>query len=262
MVNLAKIMALVLMALAGLMLFAFELKPIGYLPLAASLLIAAVIDSRMLRDLSLVAIGVIIVSLVPVTTDISYGHMLQMGLAMIAAVGLPYVISRYVYKDYLIRFPFGFKEPWGKSKWLYLALVVVVGYFIMPLYMIGTGMYQNWPAASDASSIFRLFLGTNALGIWDELFFICIVFVVFSRYAGFWVANLLQAVLFTSFLYELGFEGIGPIMIYLFALTQGYIFMRTHSVFYLLCVHLTFDFILFLVLLHAHNRELFPIFLY
>lgn len=88
------------------------------------------------------------------------------------------------------------------------------------------------------------------------------MFVVFSRYVGFWTTNLLQAVLFTSFLYELGFEGIGPLMIYAFALTQGYIFLKTHSVFYLLCVHLTFDFILFLVLLHAHNRELFPVFLY
>lgn len=252
----------VLMALSGLLLFALEQKIAGYAVLLASLLAARLIDKELLRDLSLVAIGVFIVSLVPVTTDISFGHMLQMGLAMTAAVALPYLVSRYVYRDYLIRFPFGFKEPWHRAKWFYILLVLVVGYFLMPLYLIGTGMYANWPAANDASSIIRLFIGTNALGTWDELFFICVVFVVFSKHVNFWTANLLQAVLFTSFLYELGFEGVGPFMIYLFALTQGYIFVRTHSVFYLLCVHLLFDFIMFLVLLHAHNREFLPIFLY
>lgn len=250
------------MALSGFALFALEQRIGGYAALVLSLGLARLHSMQLVRDLSLVAIGVFIVSLVPVTTDISYGHMVQMGLAMIGAVAIPYAVSRYVYKDHLIRFPFGFKDPWGKAKWSYLALVIVVGYFVMPLYMIGTGMYTNWPAATDADAILRLFVGTNALGTWDELFFICIVFVVFSRYVSFWVANALQAVLFTSFLYELGFEGIGPVMIYAFALTQGYIFLKTHSVFYLLCVHLTFDFILFLVLLHAHNRELFPIFLY
>lgn len=256
------IVPLILTSLAGLLLFGFEQKLPGYASLGAALASAYLIDKKFFRDLLLVAIGVFVVSLVPVTTDISYLHMFQMALAMTAAVGIPYAISRYAYKDHLIKFPLGFKEPWGKEKWLYLGLVFIVGFFVLPFYMISTGMYTNWPAASDASTVFRLFLGTNALGIWDELFFICTVFVVFRKYVSFWAANMLQAVLFTSFLYELGFEGIGPFMIYLFALTQGYIFKKTHSLFYLLCVHLLFDFILFLVLLHAHNRDFLPIFLY
>lgn len=256
------IIPLVLLAIAGLLLFGLEQKLAGYGALLASVVSAAFIGRELLRDVVLVAIGVMIVSFVPVTTDISYSHMLQMGLAMTAAVGIPYLISRFIYKDYSIKFPFGFKEPWSKEKWLYLGLVLVVGYLIMPIYLIGTGMYVNWPAVNDASSIFRLFLGTNALGIWDELFFICTVFALFWKHIGFWKANILQAVLFTSFLYELGFEGVGPFMIYLFALTQGYIFKKTHSLFYLLCVHLLFDFILFLVLVHAHNRDFLPIFFY
>lgn len=257
-----KIVPLILLSLSGVLLFAFEQKIAGYLLLSLGLVSSSIIDTRLFRDMTLVSIGIFIVSLVPVTTDISYSHMLQMGLAMTAAVGVPYVISRYIYKDHSIKFPFGFREPWHKEKWLYLGLVLMVGYFIMPLYLIGTGMYTNWPAADDASSVFRLFVGTNALGIWDELFFICTVFALFWKHVGFWKANILQAVLFTSFLYELGFEGYGPIMIYLFALTQGYIFKTTHSLFYLLCVHLLFDFILFLVLLHAHSRELLPVFIY
>ena len=251
-----------LTALSALLLFAFEQKMAGYTAMASSLLLSYVVSKELARDLLLVAIGVFIVSLVPVTTDISYLHMFQMGLAMIAAVGIPYAISRFVYKDHSIRFPWNFREPWGKNKLGYIALVFVVGWFVLPLYMISTGVYQNWPAATNPSSVFRLFLGTNALGIWDELFFICTVFVIFSKYLSFWRANILQAVLFTSFLYELGFEGIGPLLIYVFALTQGYIFKTTHSLFYLLCVHLLFDFILFLVLIHAHTREWLPFFFY
>jgi membrane protease YdiL (CAAX protease family) len=140
--------------------------------------------------------------------------------------------------------------------------VVVIGYLLLPTYMINTGVYQNWPAASDPQMIARLFVGTNTLGIWDELFFVCTAFTLLRRHLPDWQANLLQAVLFTSFLYELGFHSWGPFLIYLFALVQGYTFKLTKSLSYIVCVHLLFDFILFLVLLHAHNREWVDIFLY
>ncbi len=253
---------LALIALSAFLLFALEKRLAGYGTLVLALAGSAYTSRAMLRDISLVVLGLIIISLVPITTDISFSHMALMGIALGLAVGLPYVISRYVYKDYSIKFPFGFREPWGRAKWSYIALVAVVGYSILPIYMIGTGVYQNWPAASDTSSIIRLFIGTNALGIWDELFFICTVFVIFRKYVSFAWANVLQAVLFTSFLYELGFGSVGPIMIYIFALTQGYIFKITHSLFYLLCIHLLFDFILFLVLIHAHNPSWINIFIY
>ena len=44
-------------------------------------------------------------------------------------------------------------------------------------------------------------------------------------------------------------------MIYPFALVQGWIFKLTGSLAYIVCVHLLFDFVLFLVLVHAHNRH-------
>ena len=37
-------------------------------------------------------------SLVPITTDISWEHMLVMGTAMIVAVTAPYAISRWVFR--------------------------------------------------------------------------------------------------------------------------------------------------------------------
>ena len=47
-----------------------------------------------------------------------------------------------------------------------------------------------------------------------------------------------------------------------FALLQAFIFTRTRSLSYIICVHLLFDFVLFLVLIHAHNRAWIDIFVW
>ncbi len=43
---------------------------------------------------------------------------------------------------------------------------------------------------------------------------------------------------------------------------QGWIFRLTRSLTYIVCVHLLFDLVLFLVLVHAHNRQWLPLFVY
>ena len=54
----------------------------------------------------------------------------------------------------------------------------------------------------------------------------------------------------------------GPLLTMPFALLQGYTFARTRSLTYVVCVHLLFDVVVFLVLVHAHNRGWLAIFLY
>jgi hypothetical protein len=188
--------------------------------------------------------------------------MLVMGTAMILAVGIPYSVSRFISKDYAVRFPLKTGQPWTRGEKLYLPAVLVIGYSLIPAYMIRTGVYANWPAVNDPEGIGRLFVGTNGLGIWDELFFICTAFALLRRHLPDWQANLLQAVLFTSFLWELGFHAWAPFFIFPFALLQARLFTMTKSLAYIVCVHLLFDFVLFLVLIHAHNREWIGIFLY
>ncbi len=256
-----------LVSVSGFLIFALEQRLIGYLVLAAALAMSYFTgktfrDNSLFRDLLLLAVGLLIISAVPITTDISFSHMTIMGAAMILAVGVPYALSRFVFKDHAIRFPILTGQKWNRTERWYLVSVVVIGYLLLPVYMIPTGVYENWPAASDPGSIARLFLGTNVLGIWDELFFICTAFTLLRRHLPDWQANLLQAVLFTSFLWELGFHAWGPLIIFPFALIQAWIFSKTKSLSYIVSVHLLFDFVLFLVLLHAHNREWFAIFLY
>lgn len=252
----------VLLSASGFTLFALENRLVGFTLLAAALVLAGFINRRLLIDLALIAVGLTAMSAVPITTDISTEHMLVMGSAMILAVGIPYAVSRYITKDHAISFPLRTGERWTRAEKWYLLAVPLLGYLVLPFYMISTGVYRNWPAVSDPDGIGRLFLGTNALGIWDELFFICTAFTLLRRHLPDWQANLLQAVLFTSFLWELGFHAWAPFFIFPFALLQAKLFTITRSLTYIVAIHLLFDFVLFLVLVHAHNRAWIDIFLY
>jgi membrane protease YdiL (CAAX protease family) len=102
----------------------------------------------------------------------------------------------------------------------------------------------------------------NAVGTWDELFFICTCFALLRRHFPVWLANLLQATIFASFLWELGYREWGPLLTAPFALLQGWVFTRTGSLTYVLAVHLLFDAIVFLAIVHAHNPQMFAIFVY
>ena len=66
-------------------------------------------------------------------------------------------------------------------------------------------------------------------------------------------ANILQAIIFVSFLWELGYRAWGPALTIPFALLQALIFLKTRSLGYVVTVHLLFDAVVFAVLVHAHN---------
>lgn len=234
----------------------------------------------LLRDLSLVAMGLGIVRLIPLAAELDNWAMVRFTLALGGAVAVPYLVSRFIYKDRATSFPWRGRGvsthlgdattgaapeaapaiKWGALHWGWLAGVLVLGWLILPFYFIGSGVYQNWPMVDSPDLIARLFVGVGAVGIWDELFFICTVFVVLLRHFPPWLANLLQAVVFVSFLWELGYREWGPVLTIPFALVQGYIFLRTRSLAYVVTVHLLFDAVVFAVLVHAYNPHLFDIF--
>ncbi|MGO2053616.1 CPBP family glutamic-type intramembrane protease [Glutamicibacter sp. 287] len=257
-----KLLPAVLLSLSGVLLFAVANDPAGYTTLVLSVLTAAFIDRQLARHLGLIAAGLAIISFVPLNADLSIGHMLQMGGALGMAVLVPWLVSRFAYREQIIKFPVNTGRKWPLAAKLYLLGVVALGFLILPVYLISTGVFQNWPDASDPTIFWRLFLGVNAVGIWDELFFICTTFTLLRRHFPDWLANILQAVIFSSFLWEIGYQAWGPLLTFPFALLQGYTFKLTKSLTYVVSVHLIFDFVLFLALVHAHNRDWLPIFFY
>ncbi|MFK4760582.1 CPBP family intramembrane glutamic endopeptidase [Microbacterium sp. ZW T5_45] len=215
----------------------------------------------LVRDLSLIALGLLIVSVIPLAAELDDAAMLRFSLALGGAVAVPYLVSRYLYRDRAIRFPWRTGRRWGRLQWGWLVAVLLLGWLILPFYFITSGVYQNWPVVDTPDLIARLFVGVGAVGIWDELFFICTVFALLRRHFPDLLANALQAIVFVSFLWELGYREWGPLLTIPFALLQGVIFLRTHSLAYVVTVHLLFDAVVFGVLVHAHNPGLLPIFL-
>lgn len=237
---------------------------LGWTLLLAGLTAAALIERRgvtasapsLTRDLSLIAMGIAIVSLIDLTAKLDNLSMLRFTLALGGAVVVPYVVSRLVYRDRAIGFPWRGGGRWTAWQWGWLVAVLVLGWLILPFYFITSGVYLNWPVVDSPELIARLFVGVGAVGIWDELFFICTCFVLLRRHFADASANVLQAIVFVSFLWELGYRAWGPALTIPFALLQAVIFLKTRSLAYVVTVHLLFDAVVFAVLVHAHNPGL------
>ncbi|MFT4213576.1 MAG: CPBP family intramembrane metalloprotease [Microbacterium sp.] len=253
-----------LVCLAAPAFFVLLLPPLGWGLLAAGLVTAALQERRSLsastpsptRDLSLIAMGLGIVSLIDLRAELDNLSMARFTLALGGAVAVPYVVSRFVYRDRAISFPWRGGGRWKRWQWGWIAGVVVLGWLLLPFYFITSGVYRNWPVVDSPDLIARLFVGVGAVGIWDELFFICTCFVLMRRHLADASAVVLQAVVFVSFLWELGYRAWGPVLTIPFALLQAVIFLKTHSLAYVVTVHLLFDAVVFAVLVHAHNPGL------
>jgi membrane protease YdiL (CAAX protease family) len=258
--HVARVLAAALVCGSAVLLFAVHVRPIGYLPLLAGIALAFVVDRALGRDLALVGLGMAVITTISLRADLSDAGMARFTVALAGAVLVPYVLSRFVLGQDVIRFPLRTGRRWTRTQVVYLAVVIVLAYLLLPWYFLGSGAYLNWPVVETPQEIGRLFVGVNAVGIWDELFFVCTVLALLRVHFPFPLANVLQSVVFVSFLWELGYREWGPLLTIPFALVQGWIFRKTASLTYVVAVHLLFDLVVFMVLVHAHNPELFDIF--
>lgn len=259
-----RVVPALLVCLAAPAFFVLLTPWLGWALLAAGLAVAVIIERRdaassdpsITRDLSLIAIGLLIVSVIPLKAELDNAAMIRFTLALGGAVLVPYLVSRFVYRDHAIRFPWRGGGRWTAWQWAWLVAVLVLGWLLLPFYFITSGVYENWPVVDTPDLIARLFVGVGAVGIWDELFFICTCFALLRRHFADVTANVLQAIVFVSFLWELGYRAWGPALTIPFALLQAIIFLRTKSLAYVVTVHLLFDAVVFGVLVHAHNPGL------
>lgn len=259
--NPSKLFTAFLLALCAVVLIGLQMKPLGWLLYIIGLLSLFLFSSQFRKDMFLVFIALGLLGITPITTNISFAHIFQMGGLLSLAVAIPYVVSRFIYKDYLVRFKFHHGRSWYKTEILYIFFTAAIAYLVLPFSLANTGSYLNWTVNGGVENLFVLFIGTQGLGLWDELFFVSTVLGILRRHLTFPVANFTQAFLFTSFLYELGFRGWLFTVIFVFALIQGYVFKKTESLFYVITIHLTLDLVLYLALIHAHHPTWMPIFL-
>ena len=181
--------------------------------------------------------------------DTGNAHVLALALALgIGILLVPALAAKYWLKEPLDYS--WFRGRWSLKMWLWLPAGFVIAFGFMWLYfnVLTPTLHHSWPLPLEGprtEALWRLFWGCNFVGVWDELAFINFVFVLMHRPFRFGEANLAQAVFFTSFLHEMAFVGWGPVVIYIFALIQGYTYERTRSLFYIVILHLMIDTILF-----------------
>jgi membrane protease YdiL (CAAX protease family) len=247
---------------AAVPLYVFLQRPLGYAMLAAGLVIAFAVDRYLLRHLALVTASLVVISTVSLAADLSNAGIARFTVVLSLALLIPWLALRYVFREEdVMRFPWRTGRRWSRFEYTYLVVVLAIGYVLLPVYFIGSGAYQNWPPVTEPGMIARLFVGVNGVGLWDELFFICTLFAMLRRHFPMWQANVLQSVVFVSFLWELGYQLWAPVFTVPFALLQGFIFQRTRSLTYVVAVHLSFDALIFMILVHAHSPQLFDVFL-
>ena len=246
----------VFLSVASILLIAMQDKIAGWIVLALGVVHLWLCQPKFRQHIGLIYISLAILGITPITTDISISHMIEMGLALLFAVSIPYIVVRFLYKESVIIYPVNWQALTKPKNLAWLVIAGLLSMVVIPFYLINTQAWHNWMFDSDSISILRLFSGTNGLGIWDELFFINTVLALLRQQFSFKVANIIQAILFTSFLYELGFIGWAPFIIFPFALIQGITFVRTHSLAYVIAIHLTIDLVLFLALVHLRYPSL------
>jgi membrane protease YdiL (CAAX protease family) len=242
-------------------LIALNLQVAGLILLALGVLSLWGSSAAYRRNVMLLYASLLVLYVIPIGTTTALPQGLYMGLGLAAVVLLPYLVTRKIYKNDLIRFPSLRDKDWTWRRTVYVLAIGLLSYLLIPFMLRETNSYPNWNFAPDFWSSLVAYLGLNAVGIWDELFFVCTTLAILRAFFPFAVANVAQAVLFTSFLYVLAFKGWCVPVIFLFALLQGHIFRKTKSLLFILAIHLTVDLVLHFAILHLHYPQLFPYFL-
>ena len=254
-------LSIIILCITAVVLIALQIKPFGWILYGIGVLLLLLCKPDFRKHIFLVYVSLGILGLTSINTEVSVFHMAIMGFMVGLALLTPYYISRYIYKDHIVKYQFHHGRMWNKWEIFYIFFAAAVTYFTFPFMLRETGSYLNWRVEPGFGYLGLFFIGTNALGIWDELFFVNTILAILRKHMSFVLANIVQSVLFTSFLFELGFRGWAFLLIYIFALLQGYVYKKTHSLLYIITIHLIVDLVLYLVLIYLHHPEWLPIFI-
>ena len=122
-----KLLPAVMLSGSAVLLFGFEFDLAGYAVLRGEPDHRAAGRPGFARHAALIAVGLVIISAVLLNADLSIRHMLLMGGALALAVVVPYAVSRFGYRDHLVRFPVLTGRRWPTVAKLYLIGVVALG---------------------------------------------------------------------------------------------------------------------------------------
>jgi hypothetical protein len=249
----AKAVALLLWCAAIPLLITFEQHLVGAVVLVSSSFATWGSQDRLFQRRFGILIGAVaLLGVAPISPSTETSRAVVLGGFFVAALVLPTVL--------LAKDQGAIVYQWLPKHWSWLELIYVL--VSIPLAWGGLWLYFglsphvpfNWalPAQPNEVELFKLFMGINAVGIWDELFFINIAFALLRSLYPFMVANFAQTVLYVCVLVDMAFAGWGVVFVAALALTQGIMFERSKVLLYVLVVHLIVDYFLFQAIVEAH----------
>jgi membrane protease YdiL (CAAX protease family) len=253
--------SLLVFAATSIVLIALQQKFLGFGMLALGLAVLPFCDHELRKNFLLVYFCLLVLGITPIGTTTAPPQALYMGIGLLTVVAIPLFVTRKIYKNNLIIYPNLREKTWPRARTFYLLFAAFAAYLLLPVMLRSDNSYLNWQLEPNTWDLTVAYIGLNAVGIWDELFFVITILAILRNHFPFYLANLAQAVLFTSFLYTLGFGGWCFVVIFLFALAQGLVFRQTKSLMYILAIHLTIDLVLHLALVYLHFPDKFPYFI-
>lgn len=234
-------------------------QPLGWILFAAACAFNLLLIHRdAQRYIWLLIIGLFILIVTPINTETTPVHLLTMTTGLFAAVLVPYGLSHLVFKSSIIHFNLEFARRWTRQQIAVFSFVVTGTVLFLYLYFSGSNAHAAWPMETTRD-IAIVFGSIMVIGLWEEFFFIATVFGVFQRYMPFIWANILQAIMFCSFLYLFGFQGWIVPFTFIYALCQGTVFHIYKNLLINATIHVIVDLAVFVFLLMSARPDLFAV---
>lgn len=248
---------LTLFVAATILLIALHLHWIGAFAWIGAAILAWRDPEIVVRRRMLVLLGcVAILGATDINTSLSNRNFILVGVPFLLVILLPGLILQRTDPG-VIRYRFLPKKV-RRADIIYTLISIPLAWAILKFYWwVNPDLYTHWPlpAEPDAGEIRRLFIGINLVGCWDELFFVNTMFAVLRSLFRYPIANTVQAVVYTAVLYDMAFTGIGPLIVYAFAWTQGAMYEKSESLIWVLLVHLIVDFFLVAAIVSSHYPD-------
>jgi membrane protease YdiL (CAAX protease family) len=211
-------------------------------------------DPRMRRHLGTLLGCIALLAFAPIDTALDTPHIIILTAFFAAVLIGPALVFRRLAPDEL-RWNF-WPRRFVWRDLIYTLISIPLAWFVIEMYFfhLNPGLASHWhlPLVYDRGAMERLVAGINCVGIWDELFFVNVVYGLLRGVYPARIANLAQAVVYTSVLYDMAFTGHGVWIVYIFALTQGVMYEKSRVLLYVLIVHLIVDMFLVLAILQWH----------
>ncbi|MCA9839001.1 MAG: hypothetical protein KC422_18945 [Trueperaceae bacterium] len=260
-----------LLPLLCLLAATFLLVPLGrnvlFLPLAVRLSLGLLASlgfvyflqkeapDRRLKYLAL-AIPLAILALAPIDTGLGFAHILTLVIIFSAVLVIPYLLLE---GKNIISYKL-FPERLDPLDLIYTLVSIPLAWGALTLYLkiMSPEVPYNWVLSPEPEGLelFKLFMGINGVGIWDELFFVNTSYAILRSLFPYRTANLAQSVIYMSILYDMAFSGWGPLFVYILALTQGAMYERSKALIWVLLVHLIVDYFLFQIIVSTYYPDL------